>query len=165
MEVDKLERKVVAPNASPCKRRPLLFVSKRTPTPPRKCLSISSLSRKKKRSTSSEEKTSVSTLKRRRLLSDTDVGERKKRQVKNPKKWRSVEKWGKAIFEKILPMKLPNDLDKSNHTIANLKKCFPHLHAVLDLQNDPWSYSVEGVDVKHVPLRFGTFIFFVSRSF
>ena len=176
-------------------------ISTRTPTPPRKILSISSMSRKKRRSTSSKDSSSkrrrlmsetcttnasgeevqvssmsgrkqrsassearntVSSSRRRRLLSETDVGETKKRQVKNPKKWRGVEKWGKPIRGKILPMKLLNDLDDTNHTVSNLKTHWPKLHTIVDLQNDQWSYSVGNVPVKHVPLRFGTLLSILS---
>ena len=201
MESDEILRKLVQSPKSKSHHLLKVEISTRTPTPPRKVLSISSMSRKKRRSTSSKDSSSkrrrlmsetcttnasgeevqvssmsgrkqrsassearntVSSSRRRRLLSETDVGETKKRQVKNPKKWRGVEKWGKPIRGKILPMKLLNDLDDTNHTVSNLKTHWPKLHTIVDLQNDQWSYSVGNVPVKHVPLRFGTLLSILS---
>ena len=129
-------------------------MSERCTNPSGEEVQVSSMSGRKQRSASSEAMNTVSSSRRRRLLSETDVGETKKRQVKNPKKWRGVEKWGKPIRGKILPMKLLNDLDETNHTVSNLKTHWPKIHTIVDLQNDQWSYSVGNVPVKHVPLRF-----------
>ena len=69
--------------------------------------------------------------------------------LKNYTKWSKVANSGK-LLSRFVPMKLPYDLAPSSsmHNMAMMKRKYPNLSVVLDLQNQEGVYDVAGTGVE-----------------